>query len=124
MNKGDEKMVDVFRNRCLRRIFRICWQDHVSTEMLLERSRMKTQSEEIKWRRWKMIGHIMRQDRNNHCNIALTWASEGKRRRTRPKPTWIRKGTNRLEILERSADSSSGLGEVEKLCEGLMCHEA
>ena len=29
------------------------------------------------------------------------------------------KGRSRLEILERSADSSSGPGEVEKLCEDL-----
>ena len=34
------------------------------------------------------------------------------------------KGGSRLEILERSADSSSGPEEVEKLCEGLMCHDA
>ena len=41
MNKGDDKRVDVFHNMFLRRIFRICWQDHVSTEELLERTRMK-----------------------------------------------------------------------------------
>ena len=28
---------------------------------------MKPQSEEVKYRRWNMIGHIFRQDRNN-CN--------------------------------------------------------
>ena len=90
MNKGDDNMVDVFHNRCLRRIFKICWLDHMSTEELLERARMKPLSDEIKCRRWKMIGHIMRQDRNNDCNIALTWAPEGKRKRGRPKTTWRR----------------------------------
>ena len=52
MNKGD--------NRCLRRILRVQWQDHVSTEELLERADMKPLSEEVKWRRCKMIGHILR----------------------------------------------------------------
>ena len=85
----------------------------MSTEELLERARMKPLSDEIKCRRWKMIGHIMRQDRNNDCNIALTWAPEGKRKRGRPKNDMETnggegKGRSRLEILERSADSSSG----------------
>ena len=90
MNKGDGKAVDVFHNRCLRRILRIDWQDHVSTNNLLATAGMKPLSEEVKLRRWKMIGHILRQDHNNDCNIALTWAPEGKRRRGRPKTTWRR----------------------------------
>ena len=53
---------------------------------------MKPQSEEVKYRRWNinMIGHILRQDRNDDSNIAMSWAPEGKRRRRRPKTTWRR----------------------------------
>ena len=90
MNKGDNKAVDVFLNKCLRRIFNIQWQDHISTEELLRRANMNPLSEEVKWRRWKMIGHILRQDQNNDCNTAMTWAPEGRRRRGRPKTTWRR----------------------------------
>lgn len=32
--------------------------------------------------------HILRQDRENHNNTAMTWAPEGKRKRGRPKTTW------------------------------------
>ena len=32
----------------------------------------------------------MRQDRNSACNVAIPWASEGKRRRGRQKTTWRR----------------------------------
>ena len=53
------------------RILRIRWQEHVSTEKLLERADMKLLSEKVKWRRWKVIGLILRQD-NNGCNIAIT----------------------------------------------------
>ena len=90
MNKGDDKAVNVFHNRCLRRIFRIRWQDHVSTKELLERASMKPLSVEVMSRRWKMIGHILRKDRNDDCNVAMSWAPEGKRRRGRPKTTWRR----------------------------------
>ena len=91
MNKGVNKPVDVFHNMSLRRILLIQWQENVSTEELLQRADMKPLSEEVKWRRWKMIGHILRQDQNNDCNITMTWAPEGKRRRGRPKTTWRRK---------------------------------
>ena len=37
--------------------------------------------DEVKWCRWKVIN----QDRNNIFNIAMTWVSEGKRGRGRPK---------------------------------------
>ena len=90
VNKGDDRAVDVFDNKCLRRILQIQWQDHASTEelLLLERANMKLMTKEVKQRRWKMIGHILKQDQNSDCNIAMTWAPEGKRRRARPKTTW------------------------------------
>ena len=37
-----------------------------------------------------MIGHVLRQNRNSHTNIALSWTPEGKRKRGRPKTTWRR----------------------------------
>ncbi len=52
---------------------------------------MKPLSEEVKYHRWKMIGHILRNDRNDDCNVAMSWASVGKRRRgMSPKTTWRR----------------------------------
>ena len=33
---------------------------------------MKLLSEEVKTRRWKMIGHILRQDRGSDGNVAVT----------------------------------------------------
>ena len=49
---------------------------------------MKRLNEEVEYLRWNMIGHILRQDRNNDSNIAISWALEGKRRRGRSKITW------------------------------------
>ena len=66
---------------------RIRWEDHVRTE---GRARMKSLREEVKSRRWKITGHILRQDRDSDCNVDMTWAPEGKRRKRRPKTTWRR----------------------------------
>ena len=90
MNMGDDQRIDVFHNKCLRRILKINWQDHVTTRELLEKAETRLLSEEVKKRRWKMIGHILRRNRNSRTNIALSWTPEGKRRRGRPKTTWRR----------------------------------
>ena len=89
MNKSNDNAVNVFHHDCLRCIMNINWQDRIRTTELLTRSKTKPMSVEIKRRRWKFIGHILRQDRFNDSNIALTWRPEG-RRRGRPKTTWRR----------------------------------
>ena len=51
---------------------------------------MKKISEEVKQRRWKWIGHVLRIDDNCHCMTALTWLPEGRRKVGRPKAKWRR----------------------------------
>ena len=89
MNKSDHKEIAVFHNKCLGKI-EFGWQDHVRKEELLERAEMEPLSRDVKRRRWKLIGNILRKDKNSDDVIALTWAPEGKRKRGRPKTTWRR----------------------------------
>ena len=72
-----------------------------------ERADMKPMRKEMKQRRWKIIGHILKQEQNNDCNIAITWAPEGKRRSARPKNHleangWKGKGRSGMAIVARS----------------------
>ena len=83
MNEGDAKKIDVFQNRCLRRIMKVIWQDKISNRELLERANVERLSEDV--RRWRFLGHILRQQPDNHCIAALTWTPEGKRKGGRPK---------------------------------------
>ena len=53
MNKADNKMLNIFQNKCLRKILRVRWEDHTSTEELLERANDKPLSNEVKRRKWK-----------------------------------------------------------------------
>ena len=51
----------------------------VTTEKLPHKNAdMKQPSAEVRLGRLKMIGHVPRQDRNKHSNIAMTRAPEGK----------------------------------------------
>ena len=62
----------------------------MSTEELLEKANDKPLSKEVKRRKWKIIGNIIREDRNSITNVTMTWAPEGKQKRGRPKTTWRR----------------------------------
>ena len=68
MNKAENKMLNIFQNKCLRKILREQWEDHTPTE-----------EHEVKRRKRKMTGHILCEDRNNITSVAMTWAPEGKR---------------------------------------------
>ena len=68
----------------------IKWQDKISNRELLKRANVERLSEEVRRRRWRFIGHILRKQPDNDCVTALTWTPEGKRKRGRPKTTWRR----------------------------------
>ncbi|KAL9956869.1 hypothetical protein ACROYT_G038417 [Oculina patagonica] len=124
----DAKKIDVFQNRCLRRTMKIKWQDKISNRELLERANVERLSEEVGTRRWRFIGHILRQQPDNDCVTALTWTTEGRRKRGRPKTTWRRtvekeRSKRGVAALERGVHgSATGIGwieHVEALCANL-----
>lgn len=88
MTKRDEVKLDTFLHKCLRRLLKIYWPMRVTNEEVRERARTYTISKRIRRWRWHWIGHALRMDHQQNPQIALTWASEGKRSRSRPKDTW------------------------------------
>ena len=90
LTKGEEEKLDIFQTKCLRRIFKIRWQQHVTNETILQMAGMNKISSEVRRRRWNWIGHLMRRERNDDCAIALGWTPEGRRKQGRPKTTWRR----------------------------------
>ncbi|VDP36084.1 unnamed protein product [Schistosoma margrebowiei] len=80
------KKVQVFINSCLRKILNIHWPDTISNNLLWERTNQLPAEEKIRKRRWKWIGHTLSKSSNCITRQALvTWNSEGKRERGRPK---------------------------------------
>ncbi|VDP46329.1 unnamed protein product [Schistosoma margrebowiei] len=76
-----------FINNCLRKILNIHWPDTISNSILWERANQPPTEGEIRKRRWKWIGHILRKPSNYITGQALTWNPEGKQKRGRPKNT-------------------------------------
>ena len=82
INEGDNRYIFF---KCLRRILQIRWPYVVSNRDILAKSKLKTISAELKLRRWKWVGHILRMDKNSKREAALTWTPEGRRKVGRPK---------------------------------------
>ena len=107
---------------------KIKWQDKISNRELLERTNVERMSEEVRRRRWRFIGHILRQQPDNDCVTALTWTPEGKRKRGRPKTTWrrtVEKERSKAgwqswrEVRTAAQDRNRWRAHVEALCANL-----
>ena len=72
MNEEDARKLDTFQFTCLRRIIKIRWPYVISNEDLMKRTETKCVSTEVKTRRWKWIGHVLRMETNSHCRTAVT----------------------------------------------------
>ena len=61
LTKGEERKLDVFQMRCLRRLYTIRWQQHVPNREVLERAELTAVTDDIR-RRWNWMGTVMRRD--------------------------------------------------------------
>ncbi|VDO87014.1 unnamed protein product [Schistosoma margrebowiei] len=77
----------VFFNSCLRKILQIRWPDTISNNVLWERLNQIPAEEEIRKKRWKWIGHTLREAPNCVTRQVLTWNPQGQRKRGRLKNT-------------------------------------
>ncbi|KAK3546988.1 hypothetical protein QTP86_007917 [Hemibagrus guttatus] len=85
-----EQKLEVFQNKCLRRILKIFWPNTISNEELRRRTGANSIQETIQKRRWRWLGHVCRMPPDSLPRIALRWTPQGKRNRGRPKETWRR----------------------------------
>ena len=80
---------------------------------------MEEITQQIKRRRWRLIGHVLRKSVNENTRIALTWTPEGRRKRGRPKETWRRtvereRGELGFKGWAEVVQKTEKLGEIER----------
>ena len=82
--------LDVVHHRCLRTIVGISWRDHATNEEVMRRSGMERLQDIVTTRRGNMAGHILRLQRERPVHTAMYGMPEdGRRKRGRPKKTWL-----------------------------------
>lgn len=84
------KALQVFINRCLRKILRVFWPAVISNNTLWQLTRQQPIQKEICLRKWRWIGHTLRKPHDDIARQALDWNPQGSRRRGRPSNTWRR----------------------------------
>ena len=100
------KKLDVFHQRCLRKILKISYRDHITNEEVLRRAKSKTLHETVITSRIKLAGHILRLPAEHHPNTGMTRVpSGGKRNRGRPRIT--RRSTLRKDLQIEGVDWNS-----------------
>ena len=106
------KKVDVFHNRCLRRILGVNWSDYISNEEILNRTEQKVMRDIVAERRLRLAGHVFRLPEERPANFSMTWVPYGgKRKRGRPKKTWRATLKDDLKALNISWDEAEEFNE-------------
>ena len=73
VTKGICHMLEVFQNKCLRRILHILWPNKITNAELHERTGMLPISIEVKKRRWRWICHVNRMPPTYIPRVAMRW---------------------------------------------------
>ena len=61
------------------------WSNEVSNQVLRENTQTQKMEQNIKVRRWRYIGHVLRKGNDEDQKVALIWTPEGKRKLGRPR---------------------------------------
>lgn len=96
------RKLQVFVNRCLRRILQIFWPNTISNLDLHRKCNQDLIENEIRRRKWGWIGHTLRRDANNIARQALDWNPQGQRKRGAPRRTWRRSLDTEIQKIDKT----------------------
>ena len=124
MTNSIQQKLEVFQNKCLRRILKINWQEKITNEEVRARAGIRPLIQDIKERRWRWIDHVSRMKADAIPRTALRWTPDGKRTRGRPKETWRRTveremrdmGMNWNSMTTQAADRGQWRALVKAIC--------
>lgn len=77
--------LQVFINKCLQIIFRIFWPNTITNTELWKLANEEPVIRQIARRKWKWIGHTLKEPSSSISRTALEWNPQGSRRAGRPK---------------------------------------
>jgi len=103
------RRLQIFVNKCLRRIMNIKWTDTITNEELWRITHQKATDNQIKRWKWNWIGHTLRKETGAIEKTILDWNPQGYRRRGRPKRTWRRTIEDEIRSTRRSWKEVKGI---------------
>lgn len=107
---GSDRRLNVFQQRCLRRILQISYRDHVSNEDVYRRTSTRPLADIVAERRFRFAGHVLRLPPERLPKMALLWApTRGRRKQGRPRTTWRRTFIEDLRAIDLSWDEAEAV---------------
>jgi hypothetical protein len=108
-----ENEIDVFQRKLLRKILKIRYPFIISNENLLKRTKAKLWSQNIKVRRLKWTGHLLRLPQHSPARLALDEITNNKKINKRTnKKTWIKQIDKDLKSIDGSFSVGCGTFKV------------
>lgn len=110
IKKEEEKRIQAFENKCIRKLLRISWTEMMTTERVYKLAgTTNVLLGHIKSRKLRYFGHVMRQERDTIEKCVMTGLVEGNRKRGRPRISWIDNvmtwtGINGVDLLRATRD--------------------
>jgi len=90
LKKQEERYIQAFENKCIRKILRIPWTMLMTTEQVYTMAGAESELlDHIKSRKLRYFGHVMRLPHDNIESSVMTGLVEGIRGRGRPKVCWL-----------------------------------
>lgn len=105
------KRLQVFINRCLRKIECVWWPSIISNEELWHNTGQMPIDIEIRKRKWRWIGHTLRKRDGAIEKDALQWNPQGRRKRGRPRISWRRTIESELGKVRKTWREVRGMAE-------------
>ena len=100
--QNEMKKLNSFHNKCLREICRIFWPNKISNLDLYEKTDEKDIETQIRIRRLRWLGHVLRMNFTRNPKKCLRWNPPGKRSRGRQRTTWRRSIEMELKMMDKT----------------------
>ena len=85
---ADGKRLNAFHQRCLRRMLKVSYMEHVTNIEILKRTGQRELTEILRERRLRWFGHVVRMGEERIPKRVLNWIPPGRRKRGRPRLSW------------------------------------
>ncbi len=119
LSAADKGKLDAWYNKKARRILGVTLFDHIPTEEILKRTKLRKISDIVVERRLRYLGHIERYPENRWVKKTLTLVPEKKQGPGRPKETWRREMEAEMKArglkLEDAHDREKWKEETKKI---------
>jgi len=117
--KAQMSRLEVFHQRCLRRILRVRWFHHVSNISVFQQTETTNIEAVVAASRLRWLGHVLRMPNERLPRFLLDWNPNfGKRSRGRPRKTWLNTALEDTRLT--TGNNNLKLNDVEKMAQNRL----